>query len=86
MKRITVRLPDQQYTALDSLAQEMGIDLSGAFRSLISSHQRTQQLLNVLENNKTEILQAIAALRDSATENLKRATQHLTQILSKESL
>jgi len=86
MKRITVRLPDLQYTALDSLAKEIGTDLSGAFRSLISSHQRTQQLLNVLEKNKIEILQAIASLRDAGTENLKRATQHLTQILSKDSL
>jgi len=78
MKRITVRLHEQQYQALTGLAQELSTDVSGAFRALITGHQRTQQLLDALDKHKAEILQAVAASREAATENLKRAIQHLT--------
>ena|SRR5215469_17001828 len=63
MKRITVRLPQQQYQALDGLAQELGTNVSGALRSLISGHERTQKLLDAVVDSKTEILHAVSASR-----------------------
>lgn len=85
MKRITVRLHEQHYEILSTLAQELSTDVTGAFRALISGHQRTRQLLDAFEETKKEILKAVAASREANTENLKRAVNHLTQLLSKES-
>lgn len=84
MKRITVRLHQQQYEILTSLAQELSTDVTGAVRSLISGHQRTQRLLDAIEEIKQEILKAVATSREAATENLKRAVLHLSNLLKKE--
>lgn len=84
MKRITVRLHGKQHEVLVGLAQDLGTDMSGACRALISGHERTQKLLDAFEDAKVEILRAIAISREANTENLKRAVQHLTQLLNKE--
>lgn len=85
MKRITVRLQPKQHEVLVALAQELGTDVTGAFRALISGHERTRKLLDAFEDAKAEILRAVTASREANTENLKRAVHHLTQLLSKES-
>jgi len=85
MRRITVRLHQHQYEVLTALAQELSTDTSGAFRSLISGHQRTRQLLNAFDETKHEILKALATMREASTENLKRAVIHLSTLIKKES-
>ena len=81
MKRITVRLHQQQYDVLTVLAQELSTDTTGAVRALISGHQRTQRLLDAFEETRQEILKAVATSREASTENLKRAVQHLSQLI-----
>lgn len=75
MKRVTVRLPQQHYQTLDGLAQELGTDISGAFRSLIAGHERTQRLLDAVDGSKTEILRAVAASRQAADQAREMAVE-----------
>lgn len=84
MRRITVRLHPKQHEVLVALAQELGTDIAGALRALISGRERTGKLLDAFEETKVEILRAVTASREANTENLKRAVNHLTQLLGKE--
>lgn len=85
MRRVTVRLREQQYEVLAGLAQELSTDVTGAFRALVTGHERTQRLLNAFDDAKTEILKAVAVSKEANTENLKRAVHHLTQLINKDS-
>jgi len=84
MKRITVRLPELQYQILDAFAQELGTDISSAFRSILSSHERTQKLLHAIDDSKTEILIAVEASREAAdqarTTAVEIGNKHLTNL------
>lgn len=81
MRRVTIRLSEKQHDDLNVLAQKLGTDISSALRSLISTHQRTQLLLDAFTQTRDEILKAVAASREATTENLKRAMNHLSQLL-----
>ncbi len=85
MKRITIRLAQQHYEVLSALAQELGTDITGAARALISGHQRTRQLLDALDEAKRDILRAVTTSREATTENLQRTVHHISQLFKENS-